>query len=79
MYRGDSWRTFTEKEGSDKVKNPGDADEVTMKDQVVRQVDILDGSVTAIKGSVEIRICSCTRPQQLPRKNQVSRGEAGST
>ena len=42
------------KEGSDKVTNPGVADEVTMKDQVIdRQLDIMDGSVTAIKGSVE--------------------------
>ena len=42
------------KEGSDKVKNPGDADEATMKSQAIdRQLDILDGSVTVIKGSVE--------------------------
>ena len=42
------------KEGSETVKNPGDADEATMKGQVVdRQLDILDGSVTAIKRSVE--------------------------
>ena len=42
------------KEGSDKVTNPGVADEVTMKDQVIDwQLDVMDGSVTAIMGSVE--------------------------
>ena len=42
------------KEGSDTVKNPGDANKATMKGQVIdRQLDILDGSVTVIKGSVE--------------------------
>ena len=42
------------KEGSDKVMNPGDTDEATMKSQVIdRQLDILDRFVTAIKGSVE--------------------------
>ena len=42
------------KEGSDKVMNPGDADEATMKRLVIdRRLDILDGSVKAIKGSVE--------------------------
>ena len=64
------------KKCSDKVMNPGDADEATMKGQVIdRQLDILDGSVTAIKGSVEAN----TRPQQLRRKDQEPRGKTGRT
>ena len=36
------------------MKNPRNADEATMKGQVIdRQLESLDGSVTAIKGSVE--------------------------
>ena len=42
------------KECSDKEKNTGDADEIAMKGQVIdRQLSLLDGSVMAIKGSVE--------------------------
>ena len=36
------------------MKNPGDADEATMKGQVIdRQLEVLDDSVPTIKGSVE--------------------------